>query len=87
MKRYFYGINVQLITTGSGIPVEFCIVPGSQGDVKGLHQLSLSLKEESELYADADTAYIDYQLEDILSDEGISLRSHRKANSRKKKAP
>ena len=26
MRRYFYGIKVQLITTDRGIPVEFCIV-------------------------------------------------------------
>jgi len=50
MRRYFYGIKVQLITTASGIPVEFCIVPGSQADIKGLHQLPLSLQEGSELY-------------------------------------
>jgi IS5 family transposase len=82
---YFYGIKVQLITTANGIPVEFCIVPGGQADIKDLHQLPLSFQEGSELYADA--AYTDYQIEDMLADQGIQLRSHRKENSRRKDAP
>ncbi|WP_243146800.1 hypothetical protein [Scytonema sp. UIC 10036] len=28
-KRYFYGVRVQLLTTKSGIPVEFVFLPGS----------------------------------------------------------
>lgn len=85
MRRYFYGIKVQLITTKDGVPVEFCIVPGGQADIKGLHQLPLSLPAGSELYADA--AYTDYGIEDMLREEGIQLRSHRKKNSRRKDAP
>jgi hypothetical protein len=82
MRRYFYGIKVQLITTAGGIPVEYCIVPGNQADVKGLHQLPLSLLAGSKLYADA--AYTDYQIEDMLADERIQLRSQRKANAHRK---
>ena len=85
MRRYFYGIKVQLLTTSSGIPVEFCFAPGSQADIKGLHQLPLNLEQGSVLYADA--AYTDYQIEDMLSQEGIQLRSDRKANSHRKDAP
>lgn len=28
-KRYFYGVRVQLLTTKTGIPVEFVFLPGS----------------------------------------------------------
>jgi hypothetical protein len=85
MRRYYYGIKVQLITTEKGIPVEFCIVPVSQADVKCLYQLPFSLASGSEVYADA--AYTDYQIEDMLADEGIQLRSQRKANSLRKDHP
>jgi len=33
-KRYFYGVRVQLLTTKSGIPVEFVFLPGSASDVR-----------------------------------------------------
>lgn len=36
MKRYFYGIKVQLITTDKGIPVDFHFTVGKQADVKAL---------------------------------------------------
>jgi len=29
MRRYFYGVKVQLLTKGSGIPVAFCFTPAS----------------------------------------------------------
>lgn len=32
-KRYFYGVRVQLLTTKTGIPVEFAFLPGSANDV------------------------------------------------------
>ena len=35
-KRYFYGVRVQLLTTKSGIPVEFVFLPGSANDVRAL---------------------------------------------------
>jgi hypothetical protein len=85
MRRYYYGIKVQLITTEKGIPVEYCIVPGSQADVKGLYQLPLSLASGSEVYADS--AYTNYQVEDMLAQEGIKLRSQRKSNSLRKDQP
>ena len=30
MRRYFDEVKVQVLTTSSGIPVEFCFVPGSE---------------------------------------------------------
>ena len=86
MRRYFYGIKVQLVTTKEGIPVEFCITPGSQADVKGLYQLPLALPQGSELYADA--AYTHYLLEDMLEQgSAIKLRSQRKSNAKRKDTP
>ena len=85
IRRYFYGIKVQLITTSSGIPVEFSIVPGSQADVKALHKLPFYLPTGSALYADS--AYTNYQVEDMLADEGIKLYSQRKANAHRKDSP
>ena len=85
MHRYFYGIKVQLITTSSGIPVEFSIMAGSQADVKALHQLPFSMPAGSALYADS--AYTNYHLEDMLADEGIMLYSQRKVNAHRKDTP
>lgn len=85
MRRYFYGIKVQLITTDCGIPVEFSIVAGSQADVKGLHQLPFSMPAGSALYADS--AYTNYHLEDMLADDRIELYSQRKANAHRKDTP
>ncbi len=85
MKRYFYGIKVQLLTTETGIPVEFYIVPGGEGDAKGLYQLPFDLPEGSNVYADA--AYTNYEVEDMLKDEGIFLKAHRKKNSKRKDDP
>jgi Transposase DDE domain len=42
-KRYFYGVKVQLLTTKSGIPVEFVFMPGSVADVRALNSLPLNL--------------------------------------------
>lgn len=35
-KRYFYGVRVQLLTTKSGVRVEFVFLPGSASDVRAL---------------------------------------------------
>jgi len=85
MHRYFYGNKVQLITTDSGIPVEFSIVPASQADVKGLYQLPFCLPAVSYHYADS--AYTNYLLEDMLVDEVIKLYSERKVNAHRKDTP
>ena len=43
MRRYFYGIKVQVLVSRSGIPVEFCFVPGSESDVQALRKLPLHI--------------------------------------------
>jgi len=85
-KRYFYGIRVQLLTTSTGIPVEFAFLPGEANDVRGLNALPLSLPENAEVYGDA--AYTDYQAEDDLRDtDGIVLQIARKRNSKRPDSP
>lgn len=81
-KRYFYGVRVHLLTTKTGIPVEFAILPGEANDVRGLNSLPLNLPSGSEVYADA--GYTDYQSEDDLEySSKITLKVMRKKNSKR----
>lgn len=81
-KRYFYGVRVQLLTTKSGIPVEFVLMPGSASDVRALNALPLNLPPGSEVYADS--AYTDYTAEDELFETSqIALKVMRKKNSKR----
>ncbi|GAA6619282.1 IS982 family transposase [Scytonema sp. NUACC26] len=85
-KRYFYGVRVQLLTTKSGIPVEFVFLPGSANDVRALNALPLNLPANSEVYTDA--AYTDYTAEDDLEKSArISLKAMRKKNSKRQDPP
>lgn len=83
MRRYFYAVKVQVLTTAKGIPVEFGFVPGCESDVQALKKLPLSVAPESSIYGDA--AYTDYGIEDdMLEAENIHLRISRKSNSKRK---
>jgi hypothetical protein len=85
-KRYFYGVRVQLLTTKSGIPVEFVFMPGSASDIRGLYSLPLNLPSGSQIYADA--AYTDYQAEDdLLINSEIAMQVMRKNNSNRPDTP
>lgn len=85
-KRYFYGVRVQLLTTLSGIPVEFVFLPGSASDVRALNSLPLNLPPGSEIYADS--AYTDYTSEDDLIDSSqIEMKVMRKNNSKRQDKP
>ena len=85
MRRYFYGVRVQVLTL-EGIPVELCLVPGSESDVKALGKLPLDVAAESIIYMDA--GYTDYQSEDDLFEaEGIFAMVARKSNSTRKDQP
>jgi hypothetical protein len=86
MRRYFYGVKVQVLTTAGGIPVEFCFVPGAESDVQALGKLPMSVAEESRIYADS--AYTDYNIEDDLKQaDSIELMVQRKSNSKRKDEP
>ena len=82
MRRYFYGVKVQLLTTGEGIPIEFCFMPGKQADVKALDRLLDGLPAEASVYADS--AYTDYKQEDLLFEKKfVRLKTQRKSNSKR----
>ena len=86
MRRYFYGVKVQVLSTSSGIPVEFCFVPGSESDVQALKKLPMTVAPESNIYADS--AYTDYTIEDDAKDaEMLRLMIQRKSNSKRKDEP
>lgn len=86
MRRYFYGVKVQMMVTSNGIPVEFGFVPGCEADVQALKKLPLAVAAESKIYGDS--AYTDYQVEDDLREaESIELMIQRKSNSLRKDEP
>jgi len=86
MRRYFYGVKVQVITNSNGIPVEFCFVPGSESDVQALKKLPMTVAPESKIYGDS--AYTDYTLEDDARDgDLIELMIQRKSNSKRPDEP
>jgi Transposase DDE domain len=86
MRRYFYGVKVQVLTTSHGIPVEFCFVPGSESDVQALKKLPITVAPESKVYGDS--AYTDYTIEDdVKQADLIELMIQRKSNSKRPDEP
>lgn len=84
MRRYFYGVKVQVLTTETGLPVEFGFVPGCESDVQALKKLPLSVAPESNIYGDS--AYTDYTIEeDAKQGDGINLLIQRKIQFQKKR--
>ena len=85
-KRFFYGVRVQIMATSDGIPVEFCILPGSLSDLQGLAELALEMPDEAQIFVDA--GYNFYEWEDYLQEiERIKLQVPRKANSKRCREP
>lgn len=85
-RRYFYGVRVQLLTTSDGIPLEFCILPGSCSDLQGLAELALDLKDSAQLFVDA--GYNFYEWEDYLQEiDRLKLQVPRKRNSKRSREP
>lgn len=81
-RRYFFGLKVHLLITGSGHPVEFVLTPGSTADVTTFKELPLDVEPGAVIYGDR--AYTDYQEEDLLQEAGnITLRAQRKKNSKR----
>lgn len=82
LGRYFYGVRVHILTV-QGVPVELCIVPGSENDTNALYKLPLGVAPESCIYLDA--GYNDYRAEDQCREaEGVYLKVERKSNARRK---
>jgi hypothetical protein len=86
MRRYFYGVKVQVLVNDQGIPVEFGFVPGCESDVQALKKLPLAVAAESKIYGDS--AYTDYQTEDDMREADlVNLMIQRKSNSLRKDEP
>ncbi len=81
-KSYFYGVKATVITNLSGHPLKMIIAPGSEHDLPALKVLDpRCLPKGSIVYGDA--AYIDYDYEDALLNEGIKMVVERKSNSKR----
>jgi hypothetical protein len=63
-KRSCYGLNVHLLITKEGQPVECFLTPGSSSDVRALKIFLCAVPAGSRIYADK--AYNDYEMEDVL---------------------
>jgi hypothetical protein len=85
-RRCFYGVRVQVVVTVEGVPVEFCILPGSLSDIEGMAHLPLALPAGADVAADA--AYTYYEWEDALAHtDGVHLLVGRKRNSKRRDVP
>lgn len=85
-RRYFYGFRVQVITTDTGLPVQFYIHAGSFVDITAFKAMPLDLPAGSRLYADA--GYTCYEVEDLLEEcEQVQLLVCRKSNSKRADEP
>jgi hypothetical protein len=80
-RRYFYGLRVHLVVSGSGEPVEFSLAAGSEADITIFKELDLDLGEGSIIRADK--AYNDYSHEDLLEEVGLHLKAQRRKNSKR----
>jgi hypothetical protein len=84
-RTYFYGFKVHVTVTADGIPVEYSFTAGSIHDLDGFGQMPLNLPQGSEIMADS--AYTDYDTEEMLADNGINLWATRKNNSKRPHGP
>jgi Transposase DDE domain len=85
-KAYFFGLKVHMIIDESGVPIEFCITPGSTADIEGLKLLSCELPMGSILLGDK--AYTNYSLQDdLLEMMDIMLCPKRKKNLKRQQTP
>lgn len=85
-RRYFYGVRVQILATSDGVPVEFCVLPGSCSDLQGLAELALDLPALAQLFVDA--GYNFYEWEDyLLETKQLRLQVPRKSNSKRAGEP
>lgn len=85
-RRYFYGVKVHVVTTDSGLPVEFAFMPGRASDVRGLDVLAMELPTGSEVFMDS--GYTDYSSEDAAGEvDAVRFSVCRKKNSKRRDEP
>jgi len=83
--QYFYGLRVHVIATADGVPVEYCIVPGSWADPHGMRALGMDMPAGSRILCDA--GYTSYVAEDVASHADIWIDAARKSNAKRKDPP
>ena len=82
-RRYFYGLRVHMIVTGSGEPVEFVLRPGAESDVRVYKDLNFDLPAGATCFADK--MYNDYTHEDLLREAAdIDMQPTRKKQSKRR---
>ena len=85
-RRYFYGVKVRVVTTDTGLPVEFAFMPGRTSDVRGLDMLAMELPAGSEVFMES--GYTDYFAEDAAGEaDEIRFPVCRKKNSKRRDEP
>jgi hypothetical protein len=85
-RRYFYGVKVHVVTTDTGLPVEFAFMPGRASDVRGLDVLALEFPAGSEVFMDS--GYTDYSAEDAANEaDRVIFSVCRKKNSKRRQEP
>lgn len=85
-RRFFFGVKVHVITTDTGLPVEFAFMPGRASDVGGLDVLAIELPSGRELFMDS--GYTDYAAEDAASEaDAVRFSVCRKKNSKRRNEP
>lgn len=82
-RRFFYGLRVHMLVSGTGQPVEFVLAPGGESDPVVFRRFRLEVPEGSVVVGDK--AYNDYDYEDLLADLGIGYQPLRKKNSHRKR--
>jgi len=78
-REPFFGWRLHLVTTATGVPVAFTILPGGLHDLTPVHELTFTLPAGASAYGDK--AFNSKQDEaSILADTGVRLVPIRKAN-------
>lgn len=78
-KEKFFGWRLHLVTTATGLPVAFSLLPGSLHDLPPVHELTVSLPAAASVYTDK--GYNSKEDEaSILIDTEVRLVPQRKAN-------
>ena len=47
-EEIFYGVKVQLLTTGTGIPIAFCFTPCKEADIKSMERIIQAITPENQ---------------------------------------
>ena len=85
-RSWFYGLQVQVVATSDGVPVEFHIHAGAESEQTGRRGLTLDLPAGSVLYTDA--GYTDYLAEDLFHEaSGSQQQTARRQNSKRPHHP